>query len=236
MSYGTFPAWLHDLSTAWISLGAICTVVIAADEVRHPQKMWIMNLVWPLTALFRTVFWLTGYCAWGRNASTSMANSSEPPFAAMVMNRTSHCGVGCTLGDIITEWAAFAFPAGGPVRMAQAFRRKNLRRLDPGFHRRFPARHRLQYFTIKPMRGLSVGRGVIAAVKADFASITGWQIGMYGCMAIVQFLWLRPLYGGVAGVASPKFWFAMQFAMPAGFATRYPVKWWLIRLGVKEKM
>ncbi|WP_405083923.1 DUF4396 domain-containing protein [Paraburkholderia caribensis] len=28
----------------------------------------------------------------------------------------------------------------------------------------------------------------------------------------------------------------MQLAMLAGFATSYPVNWWLIRSGVKEKM
>ena len=39
---------------AWISLALafISALVIALDEVRHPQKMWIMNVVWPLTALY----------------------------------------------------------------------------------------------------------------------------------------------------------------------------------------
>lgn len=93
-----------------------------------------------------------------------------------------------------------------------------------------------QYFTIKPMRDLSAWQGIVAAVKADIASITAWQIGMYGLMAIIQFLWFKPAYGGIADVASPEFWFAMQFAMLAGFATSYPVNWWLIRLGLKEQM
>jgi hypothetical protein len=28
----------------------------------------------------------------------------------------------------------------------------------------------------------------------------------------------------------------MQIAMAAGFVTAYPVNWWLVRSGVKEKM
>jgi Domain of unknown function (DUF4396) len=28
----------------------------------------------------------------------------------------------------------------------------------------------------------------------------------------------------------------MQLAMLAGFVTSYPVNWWLIRIGVKERM
>lgn len=86
------------------------------------------------------------------------------------------------------------------------------------------------------MRGLSVSPGIVAAVKADVASITAWQVGTYGLMAIIQFLCFKPAFGGVAPVASPEFWFAMQIAMLGGYVTSYPVNWWLIRSGVKEKM
>lgn len=34
-----------------------------------------------------------------------------------------------------------------------------------------------QYFTIAPMRGLSFGKGMVAAAKADFFSLTAWQVG-----------------------------------------------------------
>lgn len=60
---------------------------------------------------------------------------------------------------------------------------------------------------------------------------------MYGLTAIIlQYLWFKPAYGGIAKVTNPEFWFAMQLAMLAGFATSYPINWWLIRAGVKEKM
>lgn len=32
------------------------------------------------------------------------------------------------------------------------------------------------------------------------------------------------------------YWLMMQVAMLCGFATTYPVNWWLIRNGTKEKM
>ncbi len=34
---------------AWIPLSVafLSAIVIAIDEARHPQKMWIMNIVWP---------------------------------------------------------------------------------------------------------------------------------------------------------------------------------------------
>jgi hypothetical protein len=52
---------------AWLSLGIafVCAAIIAAHEVRYPQKMMVMNLVWPLTALYLSVFGLIGYFRFG---------------------------------------------------------------------------------------------------------------------------------------------------------------------------
>lgn len=238
MSYAVFPPWLHVLSVSSLIFGAVCAAAIAVDEFFHPQKMWIMNLVWPLTALFGTLLWVAAYYAWGRNISEGDREKSKTqPFAAMVMKGTSHCGAGCTLGDILVEWSAFGFPALAVwFGWHTVFNEKTFAVWIPDFIVAFLLGIFFQYFTLKPMRGLSVGAGIVAAIKADIASITAWQVGMYGLMAIIQFLWFKPVFGGIAPVASPEFWFAMQLAMLGGFATSYPVNWWLIRAGVKEKM
>ncbi len=89
-----------------------------------------------------------------------------------------------------------------------------------------------QYFTIKPMRGLSVKLGLKQALKADTLSLTAWQIGMYGWMAIATFV----LFGHDLSKGTPIFWFMMQLAMWLGFATSYPVNWWLLRRHIKEAM
>ena len=60
-----------------------------------------------------------------------------------------------------------------------------------------------QYFTIVPMRGLSPAQGLRAAVKADFLSLTAWQIGMYGWMAIATF----GNFGRELVKTGPVFWF-----------------------------
>jgi hypothetical protein len=125
----------------------------------------------------------------------------------MVMKGTSHCGAGCTLGDIIVEWSAFAIPALAVwFGWHTVFSEKTFAVWIPDFIVAFLLGIVFQYFTIKPMRGLSIGEGIFAAVKADVASITAWQVGMYGLMAIIQFLWFKPVYGGIAKVGSPEFW------------------------------
>ena len=59
---------------------------------------------------------------------------------------------------------------------------------------------------------------------------------MYGFMAIAQFCLFRTLLGVRLEVASPEFWFMMQIAMIAGFCASYPINWWLIKAGIKERM
>jgi hypothetical protein len=234
-----FPTWLHWLSIASLLVAGLCSALIAVDETRTPQPMPIMNLVWPLTALFGGLLWLAFYWRHGRSgeASHGAGGHKETPMAVAVAKGSSHCGAGCTLGDIIAEWLAFAVPGVAVLfGWRSLFVEKTFAVWVLDYLAAFLLGVVFQYFTIKPMRDLSVGEGVRQAVKADFLSITAWQAGMYGLMAILQFAALKPMFARIAPVDSPEFWFAMQLAMLAGFVTTYPVNWWLIRRGIKEKM
>jgi hypothetical protein len=193
------PAWLHGLSIAYLLIGFLCAAIIAADVARCPQHMGIMNVVWPITALFGTVWILWHYLTYGRLAThakmhAAMERKEEPPskrltpFSIVVANGVLHCGSGCTLGDICAEWLVLAFPV-----IAVWF----------GWHSIFGDRIFavwiadylfaygfgivFQYFTIAPMRDLSFWQNIIAAIKADTLSLTAWQIGMYGFMALAYF-------------------------------------------------
>ncbi|KIZ47505.1 MULTISPECIES: DUF4396 domain-containing protein [Rhodopseudomonas] len=241
------PSWLHNLAILSVTLGAICALVIAVDEYRHPQRMWIMNAVWPLTALFGTLLWLWGYFHFGRRATKHAAVAAKregrdppgkrKPFAAMVAEGASHCGSGCTLGDICAEWLAFGVPAVAVWLGWQSIFSEKIFAvwvLDFLFAYLFGVI--FQYYTIAPMRNLGVGQGLWAAVKADTLSLTAWQVGMYGFMAVAYFWIFRDLLGAELTVNSFEFWFMMQIAMIFGFITSYPVNWWLLRIGLKEAM
>ena len=93
-----------------------------------------------------------------------------------------------------------------------------------------------QYAAIAPMRGFGWRDGLVAALKADTLSITAWQVGMYGVMALLQFAVLPAVLGGRLAVTTPEFWVAMQLAMVAGFVCSYPVNALLVRWGLKEAM
>jgi hypothetical protein len=242
------PAWLHDLSVAYLLVGALCAVIIAADLTRHPQHMWIMDVVWPVTALFGTVWVVWQYFTYGRLAEQArakaamqrdeeMPNKKLTPFPFMVANGALHCGSGCTLGDIVAEWLVFAVPA---IAVAfgwrSAFSSKIFAAWIVDYIFAYLFGVAFQYFTIAPMRGLSLGKGLIQAIKADTLSLTAWQVGMYGFMGFAHFVIFGSIIGAKLEVNSVEFWFMMQIAMMFGFATSYPVNWWLIRKGIKERM
>ena len=210
--------------------------------------MGVMNVVWPTTALFGgpLVLWL--YNRYGRLASREVMHAAmarhedppskiQPPFPVMVAKGALHCGSGCMIGDIVAEWLAFLLP-GAAVWLGwhSLFGDKIYAVWVLDFIFAFLLGIVFQYFAIVPMRDLSLGQGIIAALKADTLSLISWQLGMYGFMALAQFYLLGQLLGRRAEVNSPEFWFVMQLAMLAGFVTAYPVNWWLVQSGIKERM
>lgn len=234
------PLWLTILSDIFLAAGFICAIIIAVDELRRPQKMWVMNIVWPVVALFGTGLTLWGYFTYGRRSSANAeaaSTESKTPFPVMVAKSASHCGAGCTLGDIAAEWLAFAFPVIAIwLGWRTLFADEMFAVWVLDFLFAFVIGIVFQYFTIAPMRGLGLRDGLIAALKADTLSLVSWQVGMYGFMAFAKFYLFATLLGTSLEVDSTPFWFMMQIAMLCGFATSYPVNWWLLRAGLKEEM
>ncbi len=237
--------FFHDLSIASIALAILCALIITFDLVRRPQKMAVMNVVWPATALYGSVFALWFYWRKGRAAREQQEHSHmdhgnmddqqmedggdaqrQSPTPTQVTVATSHCGAGCSIADICVEFAIFGF--GLTLFGAD---------LWASFIYDFIAAWSLgiifQYYSIKPMRDISAGGAILAAIKADTLSILSFQIGMYAWMAVVYF-WLFPSPHIEAN--QPEYWLMMQVAMLLGFATAWPMNRFLVSAGVKEAM
>lgn len=235
------PEWLTVLATVSLLLAGLSAVVIVIHICSgHRQHMWIMNVVWPLTALYAGPLGLWAYFALGRRSShrampeamheTHNTGAAPPSMAKpswqSVALATTHCGSGCVLGDLLAEGVLL------PLVPLTLFGSRISAAWVVDYAAAFLFGIAFQYFTITPMKHLSPARGLAAALKADTLALTAWQIGMYAWMAIVIFLiFRRPL-----DKADPVFWFMMQIAMLAGFLTSYPVNRWLVRVGIKEQM
>lgn len=236
--------WVDDVAWATLGLGFASALVIAYDiAVRgYRQQMWIMNLVYPITALYWGPVAVYQYFARGRVRSRpvlarigGMAHASEheggrePRLGGVgwwpLSKAVTHCGAGCTLGDIGGEWIVWAtgfsflgisLPADFLVDFVLAW----------SFGVVF------QYFTIAPMRGETGLRGIWHAIRADTLSILAFQAGLFAGMAIYNLaIWNPPLPHD-----SATYWMMMQLSMVLGFFTAMPVNAKLIRMGWKEEM
>jgi hypothetical protein len=223
-----FPGWFEALCTMSLVAGVLCAVTVAIDLSRRPTGMPVMRIVWPVAALFGHLPLVWFYVHHGRTSRR---------YAVIVAKGTLHCGAGCAIGDIVAESLAYAAPT---VAVAFGwhswFQQKIYAVWVLDFVLAFAVGILFQYFAIVPMRKLTPSQGIVAAFKADTLSLTAWQVGMYGLMAVMQFIVFPHAFRGRAPVNSVEFWAAMQLAMLAGFATSFPMNWWLIRVGIKERM
>lgn len=223
----------------FVCFGIISAMYIIWDiyVAKHTQSMRVMQIVWPLTALWGSVFGLIAYFVLGR--SSAQKRHSEPmkmdmehsmmsqhdsiPLKSIALS-TLHCGAGCTLADIIGEWLTFFVP----IAIAGSYIWGGwwidyLFALAIGIL--------FQYAAIQQMEHLSQKKAFAKAFKVDFWSLTSWQVGMYGWMAIV--IWL---FDWELNKTSWSFWFMMQVAMLCGFITAFPTNYLLIKWGIKKAM
>ena len=163
----------------------------------------------------------------GMDGMGNMPGMKGRPRWQPVVLSTLHCGAGCTLADIVGEWFLFFVPVaiGGSI-LAGTWVVDYLLALAFGIG--------FQYAAIRGMeRTLPRGEAIRRAAKADILSLTAWQAGMYGWMAVAIFA----LNGGEAMPrTSFVFWFTMQVAMACGFLVALPVNILLIRAGIKKGM
>lgn len=248
---------MNTLAALSVISGIISALIIGADLIRHKQSMKIMNSVWILTGIWAGILALIVYFWFGRQKnqktdSMKMANGMSMPMqhtdsmkmdmkmnmkmdTPMNMQRphwqsvtlsTLHCGAGCTLADLIGEWFLYfvAISIGGSLILGSAVTDYILA-LCIGIY--------FQYAAIRSMSAINRSEALSKAFKADVLSLTAWQIGMYGFMAIVLFC-IFPA-GGLPKT-SWLFWFMMQIAMLSGFIVAFPANVLLIKYGVKKAM
>ena len=151
---------------------------------------------------------------------------ARPAWVTMAIE-VSHCGSGCTLGDFISEWIIFALglTIAGYALFAE-YTGDYILAVSFGIV--------FQYFAIAPMRGLGVRDGLKAAAKADIVSLTFFEIGLFGWMALMTFVFFpAPHHLMPSSIA---FWFLMQIGMIIGYFTSWPANLWLVRRGIKVPM
>ncbi len=185
-------------------------------------SMLVMEVVWPVTALYLGPLAVLWFRRWRRLAGSPRPERSMRDATTLAV---THCGAGCTLGDIAGSFVVFlmGLSIAGLALWPE---------LVIDFVLAFSLGIVFQYLTIAPMRGLGMRDGLVAAIRADALSLIAFEVGLFGWMIFVQLAafpeHLEP--------DSATFWFMMQIGMALGFLTAYPVNWWLVSAGFKERM
>lgn len=228
------PQWLVLLS--WIALGlgfaSAAWILVDVYGRGYRQHMPVMEAVWPVTGLYAGPLAVWGYVRFGRPMTRRWLDErdrDEPPekpgWATSGVG-VAHCGAGCTLGDIVAEFAVFGLGVTvAGTALGAEFIGDYVLAVLLGLV--------FQYFAIVPMRGLGFRKGVVAAAKADILSLTSFEVGLFGWMALMYFVFFP---GPHLHPDSPVYWFLMQIGMVLGFLTAWPTNVWLIRRGIKEAM
>lgn len=214
-------------------------ILIIIDVTRYPQKMMpIMNIVWPLIGLFFPIVAMWAYYSLGRvKGETNHMNGEHhhhedmhhghgnKPFWQSVFVSTTHCSGGCALGDMI----------GAPIVFLTGFTIAGMT-LFADYAVEFVLAYlfgiAFQYYGMGFKMHDNPGRALKDAIKADTVSLISFEIGMFGWMALVHFVF----FAQAPEPNSPVFWFMMQIAMLIGFGTSYPANWVLVKKGVKHAM
>lgn len=228
--------FLNSIASFFVCAGIVLALVLANLVSHHKPTMKIMGPVWVLTGLWAHFLGVWAYFKLGLSKNINhMPPINHVKDAQMPMNSpkwhsialsTLHCGAGCTLADLIGEWFVFYVPISiGGSLVAGSWILDYVLALIFGFF--------FQYFAIREMEKISPRAAWVRAVKADFFSLTAWQVGMYGWMALVMFVIFKDT---TFTRTSWIFWFMMQIAMFFGFCLSYPVNALLIKAGIKKEM
>lgn len=218
---------LDTASAMALVVGLVQAVVITADIVRHPQQMMpIMNIVWPLVGSYFPVVGIRAYFVMGRSTESTSHHAPQKPLWQGVFVSTTHCSSGCSLGDMIGAPMTFWL---GLTLFGSAL----LADYVVEFCLAYVFGIAFQYFGMGFRRPDHPGAVLKGAIKADTLSLVGFEVGMFGWMALVTRVFF------VTNVPHPTsilFWFMMQLATMIGFGTSYPVNWLLVKKGIKHAM
>ena len=243
LDLATIPLWLQVLAYIYFFGSIISAIYIAYDilKKRHMQKMPIMNVVWPVTVFYLFplglwAYWHLGH-TYSRTSSTGQyhlvksheynSNKTSRSFWESIFVSATHCGAGCTIGDVISTWLIFigAIVIFGSILITAFI-------LD--FMLAWLLGVVCQYLAISEMRKVTLREGLVDSIKADTFSLAAFEIGLFGWMTIVALV----IFGTTwhANPTEPIFWFMMQIGMTIGFFTSYPANIWLVKKGIKHSM
>lgn len=238
---------MTTLADLWLALVALSLLWTLADVVRHPSRtMPIMNLVWPLMALYFGPVGVALYLTLSGRSSTGhavarpvLAPGAPTSHAGMAMSHmghaagplwqralrsSTHCMAGCALGDLVAMLLVEGLGLFGGMLLGEVLLGSVLAFALGLFV--------FQALPVMAERGIGFAQSLTIALQADTMTISAYLVGQIAALYALQ-AWMAPAMG--TGLSIGMF-VTMQAAMAVGFLTTYPANYVLVRAGIKEGM
>lgn len=222
------PTWLLMLSWATLFVGLVSAVVVVVDDLVHGyrQPVKVMELIWPVTALYFGPAAIAAYNKWGKPQSPRWrerhGNPPKRSRRAAVVIATCHCSTHCTLGTIIatvtifgvgietgghTLWHEYIGDYVGAVFVGVVFR-----------------------YSAEAHKGdRRVWTAIRTFVRADLLTVSVFEFALLIWLALVHHLG----FPEAPKPNNPVFWLIVQIGLIIGFFAAWPATSWLIHRGVK---
>ncbi|MEP7049835.1 MAG: DUF4396 domain-containing protein [Pseudomonadota bacterium] len=223
------PEEIRDVALASLALALSSAAIIALDLAGgKKQEAPVMNLVWPLTALYAGPFAVIAYFWFGgaSRASRNMVRSRpslfpKPPHWQQTVLSAAQAGAGSVLAGLLLGAAQFHW---GAVHrsLGDWYALATVAAFFLGLA--------LQYFAVRSKRRLSPRERLWLAFKGDALGMLVFQMGACAWLCVSA----KALFDSEPDANDLVFWFTMQLGMLVGLALTYPVHWVLVRQGIKR--
>lgn len=222
------PGWVTALGWTVTGLGAVAAAVVLADIYlrRHRQPVAAMEAVWAITTIYAGPLALWAYYRWGRPATARWQQRSgrrpdAGPSAVTVVQTlpggaASFIGHGIAVPIVMGTGMTIAGRAVWPMILLIAVFA-------------LPLLIAFEYRVLSQAGQIeSVGRRLVQASRTSVSAIVAFDAGMGAIMLLVSYV----LHYGHTTMA---FWLLMWAGMLLGFATAYPIVWWLAAAGRRRQ-
>jgi len=222
------PEWLTPIAWIYVAVGVLSAAVVLYDFYgrRYRQSERMMEIVWPITALYFGPFALWAYYRLGRAGSPKWQQEKGP------LPEQSLSSKAVTAGTPGGAAATVAHVIGVPLVIASGLTIAGIKLWVLIIVIALLAIAILFFFErfASPVwgGGPQAKKGTSTAFLAATVTVLAFDIGMGGWMILLHFGMFMPAPTDVT------FLFLMGIGNILGFATAYPAVRWLIRRGVKD--
>ena len=215
------PGMLIDgVLVVWFVLTAFSTAYVAWDAFTRNPEMTVMKWGWVLVTLYTGAVGAALYVLSCKEPGPGQHEAFIKPLWKQTLGSTIHCLAGDATGIIFA--AAITMALGLPMWV------DIIAEYVFGFAFGLLI---FQALFMRQMLGGSYLRAIQRSFMPEWLSMNAVMAGMIPVMVLLMsrdMLAMEP--------TSLRFWGVMSLATLVGFATAYPVNWWLVATGLKHGM